>query len=251
MKYLIAAGFCWMTAIPFLNAQAQGKITYEEKLDLHRRIPDDRAEMKDMIPHYRSFYYDLYYTEQASVYQMEERPDEDNIEGMHGGGEFHMHMSPPKRTVYKNLAEDKMVDEREFMTKLFLIKGQAAPFTWKIADGQKQILNFTCMQATYQDSINNYVVWFTPQIPISNGPSDYGGLPGMILQVDVNNGERVITATAVSDEAVDPDLLQEPKKGKEVTQEEFRQIMHEKMQEMRQAQGGPGGPGPVMIIHHD
>jgi GLPGLI family protein len=143
-----------------------------------------------------------------------------------------------------------MVDEREFMTKMFLINGVAAPFTWKIADGQKTILNFMCMKATYQDSTGSYVAWFTPQILVSNGPAEYGGLPGMILQVDVNAGERIITAKEVVAEEIDKALLEKPTKGKQVTQEEFHEIVVEKQKEMREMNGGGGGGG-MMFIHRD
>ena len=30
--------------------------------------------------------------------------------------------------------------------------------------------------------------WYTPQIPVSNGPDDYQGLPGLILEI--NDGKK-------------------------------------------------------------
>jgi GLPGLI family protein len=230
-------------------AQDQGRIVYEEKIDIHRRIPEERAEMKDMIPQFRTSKFELFYTQDFSKYKAQPRDQEEEMVGSHGsGGGFRMRMNAPRREVYKSLSEDKAVDEREFMSKMFLIKGKSSPFAWKIADGQKKVMDFACMQALYQDSTGNYVVWFTPQIPISNGPAEFGGLPGMIMQVDINDGERTITAVEVHAEVVDPELLKEPTKGKEVTQEEFREIMHEKMKEMREMNGG--GP-TMMMIHRD
>jgi len=249
MKYVITLVVQVVLLFPMV-AQEQGRIVYEEKIDIHRRIPEERAEMKEMIPQFRTSQYELCYTQEASKYKAKPQAEEDMVEthGGGGGGQFRMRMNAPKREVYKNLAEDKAVDEREFMTKMFLIKGKASPFAWKIADGQKKIMDFMCMQALYQDSTANYVVWFTPQIPVSNGPAEFGGLPGMIMQVDINDGERTITAVEVNAEEVDPELLKEPTKGKEVTQEEFREIMHEKMKEMREMNGG--GP-TMMMIRHD
>lgn len=232
-----------------LMAQTQGRIVFEEKMDMHRRIPPERAEMKEMIPQYRSNKFDLFFTQEASLYRAGEETQEETITGSQGGAQFQMRMVPPRREVYKNLTEDKMVDEREFMGKLFLIKGNTSPYAWKIADGQKKILDYTCMKATYQlDSATNYVAWFTPQLSISNGPAEFGGLPGMIVQVDINDGERTLTAMEVKEEAVDPALLKEPSKGKEVTQEEFREIMAEKMKEMQTMHGGMG---PRVIIQHN
>ena len=253
MKYLICLVLLFVSGIALL-AQTEGRIVYEEKVDIHRRIPEERAEMKEMIPQFRSSNFDLFYTQEASKYKASaQTEDEEIVRGGgrgDGGGHMRMRMSQPRREVYKNIAENIMVDEREFMTKMFLINGIAAPFTWKIADEQKTILNFMCMKATYQDSTDAFVAWFTPQILVSNGPAEYGGLPGMILQVDVNSGERVITATEVMAEVVDKAILEKPTKGKEVTQEEFREIVREKTQEMREMHGGAGS-GNMMIIRHD
>ena len=245
MKYL-ASLLLQIVFVASIFGQMRGRIVYEEKMDMHRRIPPERAEMKDMIPQFRTSNFELFFTDIASKYKAVPQTEEE-ITGSQGNAQFRMRMTPPRREVYKNLAEDKMVDEREFMTKMFLIKGKAAPFAWKIADGQKKIMEYSCMQAMYQDSATSYVAWFTPQIPISNGPAEFGGLPGMIVQVDINNGERVLTAIQVVDEEVDSELLQEPSKGKEVTQEEFREIMHEKMKEMETMHGG----GPSVIIRHN
>ena len=33
----------------------------------------------------------------------------------------------------------------------------------------------------------NVVAWFTPEIPIATGPSWYGGLPGLILEIVEKN----------------------------------------------------------------
>ena len=232
-------------------AQTQGKVSFEEKIDLHRSIPEDRAEMKEMIPPSRSLFFELYYTEASSIYKMVEAPEEEEVVRSDGGMRMHMRMTPPRREVYKNLEEDLMVDEREFMTKLFLIKGNTTPYAWKIGDGQKMILDYPCLQALYSDTTDKYVVWFTPQIQISNGPAEFGGLPGMILQVDINDGERVITATELTEMEVDPDILQKPTKGKEVTQEEYDEIVREKRREMREMHGGGGPGGPVIMIRRD
>lgn len=243
MKSLLLTAVCAAFAVTLL-AQNEGVIVFEEKIDLHRRLPEDRPELKEMMPNFRSSFFELHYTEDASKYIAREA-EEEEVVSSHGQARVHMRMTPPKREVFKSLANNQMVDEREFMTKMFLIKGNTSPYQWKIADGQKQILNYVCMKATYQDSVSQYTAWFTPQIPISNGPAEFGGLPGMVMQVEINDGERVITATEVITREVDKELLKEPTKGKEVTQEEFREIMREKMEEMKEMQGGPG---PVMII---
>jgi hypothetical protein len=55
--------------------------------------------------------------------------------------------------------------------------------TWSIKNETKTILGHTVQKATTQFRGRDYVVWFTSDIPLSNGPWKFGGLPGLILEV--------------------------------------------------------------------
>jgi GLPGLI family protein len=54
---------------------------------------------------------------------------------------------------------------------------------WEIKDEVKKILNYKCQKATCNYRGRNYVVFFTSEIPIQNGPFKFDGLPGLILEV--------------------------------------------------------------------
>ena len=90
--------------------------------------------------------------------------------------------------------------------------------------------------------------WYTPEIPISQGPANYWGLPGLILEV---NDER--TAILCSKIVLNPEekiVLEAPNKGKKVTQEEYDKILSDKMEEMSERfRGGNrrGGGGAIRI----
>ena len=72
--------------------------------------------------------------------------------------------------------------------------------------------------------------WFTPQIPISQGPGEYWGLPGLILEVSAGN--TVILCTKIVMNAEEKEIILAPSKGKEVSQLEYNKIMMDKMEEM-------------------
>jgi GLPGLI family protein len=238
-----------------VGAQNTGIITYEEKIDLHRTLPPDRQDMKDMIPQFNTTLFELIFSGDTSIYRakkQEEMPATTSTSpGGPPGGPMRYGGGRALRVVYKNLAADTMIDSRDFMQKQFLITGPPKARKWKIGTKQKQILGYNCMEASFRvDSATALVAWFAPQLPVSNGPSDYQGLPGMILQIDVNDGERMTTATEIALDSVDTSALVAPSKGKEVTPEEFEKIREEKMKEMGMQQGGPGGPPMYYYMRH-
>ncbi|HZV44729.1 MAG TPA: GLPGLI family protein [Saprospiraceae bacterium] len=247
MKFICLSFLFSLTTLSF--AQTIGQVTYEEKFDMYRRIPPDREDLKARFPQYHSSMWELLYNGDESVYQ-HQKQEEAEITNTQGNNQSTMRFGGREnRVVYKNLANSKMIDSRDFMQKQFLITGDLTIRKWKIGKKSKEILGYNCMEASFQeDSTTTIVAWFTPQIQLFNGPSDYQGLPGLILQIDVNAGERVLTATELKTEGVDTSVIVAPTKGKEVTAEEFDQIRKEKMKEMgMQGQGGPGGP-PMQIM---
>lgn len=52
---------------------------------------------------------------------------------------------------------------------------------WKIEEGDTVILGYHCNKATCTFRGRTWTAWFTPEIPISEGPWKLDGLPGMIL----------------------------------------------------------------------
>ena len=66
----------------------------------------------------------------------------------------------------------------------------------------------------------------------------------MILQMDLNNGKRVITASSIDNPLTDTNILMKPKEGKKVTSAEFKKIVDDKMKEM----GAEHGEGMNHVI---
>jgi len=83
--------------------------------------------------------------------------------------------------------------------------------------------------------------WYTPEIPISQGPGNYWGLPGLILEV--SDGKTMILCSKIVLNPKDKTEIKELKKGEKVSQEEFAEILMKKMQEMQEMRGGPRGGG--------
>ena len=81
--------------------------------------------------------------------------------------------------------------------------------------------------------------WYTPEIPVSQGPSNYWGLPGLILEV--NDGRTAILCSKIVLNADEKVVIEAPSKGKKVTQEEYDKIRADKLKEMSERFRGGGG----------
>lgn len=84
--------------------------------------------------------------------------------------------------------------------------------------------------------------WYTPDIPISNGPENYQGLPGLILEVSA--GKTTVLCSKIVLNVKDKKEIKAPMTGKVVSQKEYDEIMKKKMEEMKemyQSRSGNGG----------
>ena len=77
--------------------------------------------------------------------------------------------------------------------------------------------------------------WYTPMIPVSQGPGDYWGLPGLILEVSVGNTTLLCSKIVMNPK--EKIKIEAPDKGKVVTKKEYKEIITGKMQEMRNNRG--------------
>jgi len=85
------------------------------------------------------------------------------------------------------------------------------------------------------------VAWYTPQIPVSQGPSEYWGLPGLILEVSAGNVTMLCSKIIINPkEKTD---IEAPEKGKVVTKKEYKDIITQKMEEFRNNRGRNSGRG--------
>ena len=90
--------------------------------------------------------------------------------------------------------------------------------------------------------------WYTPEIPVSQGPEGYWGLPGLILEV--NDGKTIILCSKVVLNPKEKTEIKAPSKGKTVSQNEYDEIVVKKMEEFREMNQGRGGRGMEIRINH-
>ncbi len=99
------------------------------------------------------------------------------------------------------------------------------PVEWRITEQHGEHLGYKVTRAVGEAAGQQAEAWFAPDIPVSFGPALYGGLPGMILVLSLNQGQTVYAATEVVLEAVGDGLIRVPEEGEAISSEEYRSMM--------------------------
>lgn len=231
----------------------EGKIIFTDKVTFEITLPEGQEDIAKMIPTEHKSKKSLIFTSTESIFKNWKKSEEEEetvIESGDGDVQIKMiFMGEDDNQLYKNLETAQSIKKEDFFGKTFLITGDVEKFDWKLTGEQKKILGFNCQKATGSKDESKYVVWFTPEIPVSSGPDGFGQLPGMILEVNVDDGKRHLIAEKVDFKKLEKDAIEAPKKGKKVTTEEFDKITEEKMKEMHEEMGkGAGGGGTQIWI---
>lgn len=138
--------------------------------------------------------------------------------------------NPLAQKVYYDFDKNQKLEQVEFMTRLFLVESEIEPVPWKLGSEKKKVLDYICLGATANIDGQEIKAWFAPEIPVSLGPSVFGGLPGLILAVE-RNGETAYVATSVDLSPAANLSMAKPNKGSKVSREEFAAIQKEKEKE--------------------
>lgn len=239
-----------------------GVILYEQKVNMHRNIPAEREGMKAMIPEFRTTKQQLFFNAAESLYKTVIEDEEEQFST--GGGGMRMTFRMPNTEMYMQNS-GKIISKQEFMGKNYLIEDSVQMSPWKFGDQVKTIAGYECRMAyfTRTDTVRTMVIgtpsanepkpepqvrtteitaWYTDKIRPFLGPERYNTLPGAVLAIDINNGERVIVAKTIELRELKKNELKEPTNGTKTTQAEFRKLMDEQMKQM--------GGGRGMIIRN-
>lgn len=173
-------------------------------------------------------YFELLSSDKESLFQRIDKID--NSQGK--SGVSISFISGPGGIYYKNLVDKSTISEVNYNGKKMLITDSITTKNWILGRDKDKILGFDVKKATLQISENSFIeVWYAPKLKFKNGPSNYEGLPGIILKLILTNKEensvnkQIYLATKVK--LSDKFMITKPSKGKSITQVEFDEMMRE------------------------
>ena len=110
-------------------------------------------------------------------------------------GDFpHVRMST---YVYKNYPTGQMTITDRISLQDYCYVDSLHAQTWTMGDSTREVLGYTCQQATADFRGRRWTAWFTMDIPVSDGPWKLGGLPGLILEAYDEGQQHVFTAVGL------------------------------------------------------
>lgn len=128
--------------------------------------------------------------------------------------------------IYRNYNTQTTFDRQELLGKTYIIQDKIPIKKWKILADIKDVAGYVCMKAETYDSIKNQKItaWFTDKILISAGPAEFGGLPGLILEIEINDKASLIVAETIKLEEIGG--IYKPKaKAKQIDFKAYQQIV--------------------------
>jgi len=244
--------------------------------------PEMQKSMEERMKKMLEKTYILNFDKSASIYKEEEKLDAPGQQGgfrimfgsLTGGG----------GTFYKDVKAKTYTVDKEFMGKEFLVVDSLPKLNWKLEQETKLIGGYNCFKATAVkeasktdfrnlrpkkeedkkdearktsgDTKTNFAdnfempkeivvtAWYAPEIPVNQGPENYWGLPGLILEI--NDGTTTILCSKIVLNAKEKVEIKPSKKGKVTSQKEYDETVIKKMEEFREMNRGRAGGPPNM-----
>ncbi|TDP58613.1 GLPGLI family protein [Flavobacterium dankookense] len=171
---------------------------------------------------------------------------------------------------YLNVKDKNSIVEDNIFGKEFLVVEPIVQPEWKLIDETKKIGDYNCFKAEllipvsekqkkdYEEFLKKeekkpalfkmekpedkvVTAWYSPEIPVSFGPDNYWGLPGLILEV--NDGENMLLCSKVVLSNKEKAKIKAPNNGEKTTQKKFDEILKKKTASMANEDG-------VIIFEH-
>ncbi len=137
------------------------------------------------------------------------------------GGAAHLFCTS---SIYKNVPTAPQITQLETLNKQKVMTIQAPVIAWTIVSNtDSTIQGYRCTKATTRFEGRNYVAWFTPDIPIADGPYKFSGLPGLIVKISDTKGEHHFELDEFSRTKFEQVILFPSKKPAELTASEYHQ----------------------------
>ncbi len=111
--------------------------------------------------------------------------------------------------VIKNFETGNFISVRMYSVIPIQYMEEPMNLAWEIMNESDTILGLPCMKAMTNYGGRRYIAWFTPVVPINDGPYVFQGLPGLILKVIDDKGWYTFTVKNIITEKINNIVLRD------------------------------------------
>ncbi|MBF0597506.1 GLPGLI family protein [Faecalibacter rhinopitheci] len=165
--------------------------------------------------------------------------DQQNGGGPGGRGGMRMMRFGGSDNVFKNISTKSYMKEVNMMSKTYTVKDDLPNFDWKLTRETRTILGNEARKATAEKDGKVITAWYSTKIPAKNGPENYWGLPGLILEVESEieqgpiKGKKIIVISDIKT-SNDKKAIEMPKAKTTITEAEYEKLQKEQRERFEQ-----------------
>jgi len=272
IKLLIRITFIILLfSVKLMNAQEfTGRAVYESKtvmegvtMKINGKDADEaqRKKFQEQMDKMNEKTFIMDFNKTESIYEEQQK-----LEAPSSGSNFSVvSSSGDNGKMYKNIKDRLLISEEDFFDKEFLVTDSLPDWNWKLQPEIKKIGDYTCHKAISIIAVSEkdkadyeknkkeqaegktqlftmdepkekvITAWYTTDIPLSHGPDDYWGLPGLILEV--NADKTTILCSKIVINPKDKIAIKLPNKGKKVTKAEYESLTKKRLEQMKDSDG--------------
>lgn len=202
--------------------KTQGKIQYQQKINVHASLPKEYEAMKAMIPEFSES--DIVVTlknKKSKIKAMENASSSgDVMVSMSMGSSAVEYTDFDKNMFYKTLS----VDGENYHTEMPIQKANV-----KVLEGSKKICGYTCKMASFVSEKEKYIIYYTTEIEGSLSPMPGVFVDGVILKIE--NKTISYLAQKVTFEKIDDKAVSKASDSEKISNVQFMDLEEELMEE--------------------
>ncbi|WP_159949560.1 GLPGLI family protein [Polaribacter septentrionalilitoris] len=133
--------------------------------------------------------------------------------------------------IYRNSLNKTLLRQKERGGETFIINYPFPFLNWELKNETKKIGNYLCYKAISKRQYKNskgqlkydiIIGWYSQDIPLSYGPYVFGGLPGLILELETEREIFQVTKIKLNNSNF---KITEPKKGIKISLKKYDSIV--------------------------
>lgn len=105
--------------------------------------------------------------------------------------------SAAKYSLFINRLNNEIFVTDRIAANKYVYQENDKDMNWEIQNDTNTINGFICQKAISNFKGREYIAWFTSEIPISEGPYKFRGLPGLILKIYDKKENYIFTCLAI------------------------------------------------------